>query len=142
MESVSGCLIPIWLMLVPIKNQVSVPPLLISKASISRIWPTSPSLANLNQDLPAKSMVTPRAITGLSWMVAATSQSPSVPSVEFAEVKILKFERATPACPQLLVKPVAQAQSPNDSQLIKSFWGPSPTFYAISLALLLFQLVK
>ena len=129
-------------MLVPIKNQVSVPPALMSKASISRILPTSPSLAILNQDLPAKSMVTPRAITGLFWMVAATSQSPSVPSVEFAEVKILKFESATPECPQPLVKSVAQAQSPNDSQLIKSFLGPSPTFNAISLALLLFQLVK
>ena len=141
-ESVSCCLIPIWLMLVPMKNHVSVPPALMSNASISRIWPTSPSLTNLNHDFPANSMSTPRAITGLFLMLAASTQSPSEPLVEFAEVKILKFESATPLCPQPLVKSVAQAQSPKDSQLIRSFVGPSPTFSAISLALLLFQFVR
>ena len=75
-------------------------------------------------------------------MLAASVQSPSVPSVEFADVRILKFERVTPLCPQFDVKLVAQAQSPKDSQVIKSFLGPAPTFNAISFSLLLFQFVK
>ena len=129
---------PIWLMLVPMKNHVSFAPSLMSYAPTSSRFFTGDSATMRNQDFPAKSIASPRDMAPLSPTSATVSQSPSTPFVEFADVITLKFWRladASTECWQLAAWTYfspAQDSSPRVSHVMNSFVGPSPTFSAKS----------